>query len=430
MSARQSVTLSFQSDLDRLASAPAPRALRLVLHAVAAFVAATLALAALTRIDIDVTGHGRLESLHPLVLLQPLDRAIIRTIDARAGDAVRAGQVLATLDGTFTRADMAEFAARLAHLSAEAQRLRAEQDGLDAPPGDAVQAALFRQRLREYRTHLQGFDQIAAQDSAEQASVRDRVSHLRGQVATAREVLELRAALMRRAVGSRLQYLDAVSALGQQTGELAAAQDRLAELAHEADRANYIASWRRGISDDIARNRNELEAADAALTKAERLQQLVNVTAPVDATVLDTALRGAGSMLREAEPLFTLLPAKGGMQAVIEVKSEDIGYVRAGDEVTLKIDAYNYARHGTLHGHVRAISAASLESAGPNPPGGGAVHRVTIDLDGTTLAGLPAGAGPLPGMSCAGDIRVGTRSVLEYFLTPITRGFASSLREP
>jgi HlyD family secretion protein len=429
------VTLAFQSDLDRVAAEPAPRALRLVSHALAAFVMATIAVAAIARVDIDVTGHGRLESQNPLVLLQPLDRAIIRTLDVRPGDTVRKGQILATLDGTFARADLTDLVARLAHLTAESQRLRAEQAGEDPPLNDAVQAALSIQRLREYRARLDGFKQVIAQDEAEQATALHRIASLRHQVQVAREVLAMRAALMQGAVGSRLQYLDAVATLGQQTGELAAAQDRLAELSHaslshQADRTSYIESWRRDIADAIARNRNELEDATAALAKAGRIQQLIDVTAPIDATVLDAAVRGPGSVLREAEPLFTLLPAQGGMQAIISVKSEDIGYVRTGDAVTLKIDAYNYARHGTLHGHVRAIAAASLDPIAPQSSDGTITHRVTVDLDPGTLTDLPPGTGPMPGMACAGDIRVGTRSVLEYFLTPITRGFASSLREP
>ena len=429
------ITLAFQGDLDRVTAEPPPRALRFTTHALASLIVTTIALAAIARVDIDVTGHGRLESQNPLVLLQPLDRAIIRTLNARPGDTIRKGQVLATLDGTFARADLTDLAANLAHITAESERLRAEQAGEAAPSTDAIQAALSTQRLREFRARIDGFNQIIAQDSAEQATTLDHIKSLRHQVQVAHEVLAMRAALLQGAVGSRLQYLDAVANLGQQTGDLAAAQDRLAELSHaalshQADRTSYIESWRRDIADAIAKNRTELDSATAALTKASRIQQLIDVTAPIDATVLDAAIRGPGSMLREAEPLFTLLPTQGGMQAIISVKSEDIGYVRTGDPVTLKIDAYNYARHGTLHGHVHAIAAASLDPTIPQSADANATHRVTIDLDGGALTGLPPGTGPMTGMTCAGDIRVGTRSVLEYFLTPITRGFASSLREP
>jgi HlyD family secretion protein len=82
---------------------------------------------------------------------------------------------------------------------------------------------------------------------------------------------------------------------------------------------------------------------------------------------------------------------------------------------------------------VRAIAAASQPPAGApadGPFAAAAVHRVSVDLDGARLQNLPDGAEPIPGMTISGDVKVGTRSVLAYFLAPVTRGFAQSLREP
>jgi HlyD family secretion protein len=149
--------------------------------------------------------------------------------------------------------------------------------------------------------------------------------------------------------------------------------------------------------------------------------------------VIEVAARGPGSVLKEAEPLLTLLPAHAGLQADLSIKSADIGYIRAGDPVTVKVDAYPYQRHGTLLGRVRAIAAASFDTqiaAGDTPSEGAAMHRVTVDLSSGQLTDLPPGTGPMPGMTISGDVRVGHRSVLAYFLQPLTRGFAQSLREP
>jgi HlyD family secretion protein len=82
---------------------------------------------------------------------------------------------------------------------------------------------------------------------------------------------------------------------------------------------------------------------------------------------------------------------------------------------------------------VRAIEAASFEpDAGhpADPLAGGAVHRVYVEITSSALDALPQGTGPIPGMTLSGDVRVGTRSVLAYFLAPITRGFRQSFHEP
>jgi len=434
-----SVALSTQTDLDCIEAEPAPLLLRLVTLAVAFFLLAAIALAAATHVDMDVTGRGRLESERPLSLLQPLDRAIVRTLLVRAGDVVVKGQLLATLDPTFAAADLQELVQQRAHLLAEADRLHAEATGalyLPGPLSDDLQSSLSAQRLREYRARLSGFDQTLAQDQAQQVSANDHVASLQHQVVIAEQVLAMRNLLMQSAVGSRLQYLDAAAAARRLSGELEAAQDQLAELeharlSHQAERQTYIEGWRRDIADAITKNRDELDAAEASLAKAKRLQQLVQVVAPVDGVVLDVAARGPGSVLREAEPLLTLLPANGRMTAEVNIKSADIGYIRLGDNVTLKIDAYPYQFNGVLRGHVRAIAAASVDAAnGQGNADGTATHRVSVEITGSQLTNLPRGTSPMPGMTVAADVRVGTRSVLAYFLTPLTRGFAQSLREP
>ncbi len=437
-----SATLAYQDDLDRITAERPPRALRLISAVLGALIVTLVGVAAVTRLDIIITGRGRLAADHPTALLQPFDRAIIRSLLVRAGDTVRKGQVLATLDPTFAAADLAALLARQRGLAAEVARLQAEADGrpygANAGAEAGLQAVLFAQRQREYTARLASFDQAIQRDQAASATVQGQRRSLVAQVAIARDVMTVRETLMRGAVGSRLQYLDADAGLSRAAGELLAATDRLNELAHEAasrraDRAAFMESWRRDTLENLAARREALAEADGAVAKAAHLRDLAAVTAPEDGVVLEVAPRAPGSVLRDAEPLLTLLPAHAGLQAELTIRSADIGYIREGDPVTLKVDAYPYQRHGALHGRVRSITAASFEADASHTGdahAGAAVHRVLVYITSSTLEELPPGTGPIPGMTLSGDVRVGTRSVLAYFLAPITSGFRQSFHEP
>jgi HlyD family secretion protein len=427
--------LIFQTDLDCIVHERPPLVLRLTMLVMACLLAGVLLLANVTRVDIVITGHGHLAADQPTNMVMPFERAILRSLNVHAGDVVRRGQVLATLDGTFARADLAALQAQEAGLMAETARLYAEMDGgaLAVAPGPdgAIQALLLDQRRREYRARLVAFDQALAHDQAEMATSRHQLLSLRHQVAVAQEVIGMRAALMQRAAGSRLQFLDADATLSRASGAQAATEDKLAELrhlalAHEADRAAFVENWRREVVDRLATVRTAQGQVEAALRKTVRINDLVTVTAPEDGTVLEVASRGPGAVLREAEPLLTLLPAQAALIAEMTVKSVDIGGIRAGDEVRVKIDAYPYQMHGVLNGRVRSVAASSFEQGGD----ASAVHRVVVALAPARLVDLPSGSGPMPGMTVAGDVHVGTRTVLAYFLAPITRGFAQSLHEP
>jgi HlyD family secretion protein len=439
-----SAALPFQNDLDRITDAPPPTLLRLTCLALGLLLVSVIGAAAFLRIDIVISGPGVLATDHPTALLQAMDRAVVRSLRVRAGDHVTRGQILATLDPTFAQADMAALQAQHRALSAEAAALQAEASGsLYAPADDAtaeaiLQGRLFRQRQSEAAAKLAGFDQEMAHDAAAEATARGQLASLAHQAGIAHDVRRLRETLLRGAVGSRLQFLDSDAAAVRADGEVQATTDRLAELSHAAqsagaDRQAYIENRRREVLETLAKTRDALAQNEAALTKASRLQDLVNVTAPEDGVVLQVAPRAPGSVLGGADPLLTLLPAHAALVAELTVKSSDIGYLQPGDSVNVKVDAYPFQRHGVLHGRVRAISAASQSpDAGraADPLTAGAVHRVSVDLDGQGLADLPAGTGPMPGMTVAGDVLVGKRSVLAYFLAPVTRGFRQSLREP
>ena len=108
---------------------------------------ATLVLAAsLLRVDTVVEATGRLAADRPAIVLQPMERAIVRDLKVKAGDVVRKGQVLATFDPTFSQADLEALTARSRLLSATVRRLEAELG--DAPPRRTARPSRRRPRRR------------------------------------------------------------------------------------------------------------------------------------------------------------------------------------------------------------------------------------------------------------------------------------------
>ena len=72
--------------------------------------------------------------------------------------------------------------------------------------------------------------------------------------------------------------------------------------------------------------------------------------------VLTLAKLSVGSVLKEGDTLLTLAPMNAPLEAEAQVASRDVGFIRPGDPVTMKIDAFNFAEHGTVEGKVKWIS--------------------------------------------------------------------------
>lgn len=439
--------IEYLEPVEQVLVRPPPRLAGVTLYAITAFLIACLIAAALAEVDVVVTGAGKLATSEPPVVIQPLERAIIKRLDVRAGDMVRRGQLLATLDATSSQAELDQLTAQGHALETQIARLEAELSGgaYDPPEVDSdtlLQRTLFLQRAEFTRARQDAFDQSIQRLEASLAAAESDAANLRGQVATAREVLGMRQDLLKSQSGSRLQYLEAQNMVLRFEREEQTTGGRILELRHEiaekrSERQAFLDDWKRQIVEDLVRVRQEAAKVGELLTKVRHLRGLVDVRAPEDGVVLEIAQRTTGSVLREAEPLIVLVPLNSPLEAEIEVPSADVGYLKSGDPVRLKVDAFPFQRHGLLEGELVSVSRGSFTPGAPSgaseqpaAPSRGAVHRGQVRLTSTVLRNQPAGSALIPGMTVTAEVKVGSRTVLSYLLWPILRGFDEGLREP
>jgi len=118
--------VAFQPDATMIEETPLPRVARSSIYIVAALVVTAALWATFSYVDRVVTARGKLVTIDPLIVVQPLETAIIRTINVGVGDSVKAGAVLATLDPTFTESQETANRERLNSMRAEERRLAAE----------------------------------------------------------------------------------------------------------------------------------------------------------------------------------------------------------------------------------------------------------------------------------------------------------------
>ncbi len=452
-SAVPDAALDFLPELERIIEASPPPHLRRAVPLVAAFVISLVVIASVCDVDIVVTGTGELATSDPPIVMQPLERSIIRHVDVKPGQQVRQGDLLATLDPTFTEADVSQYGAQQRALLARIGRLEAERAGetfsVSNPqdPEQTLQESLFRARQSNYAARLRAFaDDIHKLEATLQSAINDHTSLTR-QLQIARDLEGMRQELVKSQTGSRLNLLDAQNLVARASRDLQNADDRAGETrfalsARQGERDAFVEQWRSDILDELSKARNEAARVDESLIKANRLHALVEMRAPADAIVLSVSTRSDGAIAREAEPLISLVRSGSRLIAEVEIASADIGYAKDGDPVKIKIDAFPYQRHGMLEGTLRSITQQSSRAnegrlspdangnIPPSNPTRMATHRAYIEIATTHLENLPPGASLIPGMTVQGEIKVGSRSAISYFLYPVLKGFGESIREP
>lgn len=146
--------------------------------------------------------------------------------------------------------------------------------------------------------------------------------------------------------------------------------------------------------------------------------------APVAGTVQQLAVHTVGGVVTPAQALLVVVPSEDALEIEATVLNKDIGFVRPGKDVIVKVDSFPYSRYGYLTGKVVSVShdAAQDEQLGLVFPARVKLEWATLKIDGIS-ARLNAG------MSLSAEIKTGKRRVIDYLLSPFQQHTTEALRE-
>jgi hemolysin D len=452
--------MEFESPSVAVIAEPVSLASRSAIWWISALLFCMLLVSAFVPTDIVVTATGKVVSTADTVVMQPLNQAIIKTINVRVGQIVHKGQLLATLDPTLTNADTDAYKKSVAELTPELVRLRAEKDGVTYKPSNPNDPNQLLQ--------LKQFDQDRAKLIATDANYDQQIAGLQQQISgnlaqaayykqrlgMASDIETLRKQEEQMYVGSKLNSLEAadtrVSMEASMQQSIASAQAEKAQLeATEAQKAADDANTAALTLQSITDNQALLDTATQNLQKAQFNTGLVEMRAPRDAVVLQIEKLSVGSVLQPGEQYIQLTPLDKPLEVEAYISGTDIGWVQPGDYVQIKFDTFMYTEYGDARGHVVNVSIDSFMAPGnPSSSSGGiAVSTATDDpsnsltqattmsptvnvfyvarvvIDRMALRHVPKDFRLVPGMPLSADIKVGWRTYLDYVFSRVAPVF-------
>jgi HlyD family secretion protein len=437
----------FQSETAEIVDAPEPTGVRTTVYVLGAFLVSLIVLSMVTRLDRVVTSiSGEIVTTQGTVVMQALDPSIIKTINVREGERVKAGDVLATLDPTFAAADVDSLKLQIASLNAQIARCEAElahrpytpERTADAAAAryDELQKAYYLQRKAQYDAQMRAYDEQIGQYTATISKLKNNEARYADRARLAKEVEQMRATLAAAQVGSRLNLLAATDQKTELLRNVEYDHNSLVEAQHQLDGATatrnaFTQQWLGQASQELVTARNQRDTALQQLEKATKKKDLVRLAAPEDAVVLKMAKLSVGSVLREGEPFIHLAPLNSPVEAEVRISPHDVGFIRTGDPVKIKLDTFNFIEHGSAEGTVRWISEGSFTTdESNNQPTAGPYYKVRVALTDSNLKNVPEGFRLIPGMTLTADVHIGTRSVLMYLISGAMRGANEAMREP
>ena len=403
-----------------------PRAaIRLALFAV---VAGTL-WAHLTDLPEIAYAPGRLEPVSALRRIEHPDGGIVARLPAAEGDFLRAGDVILELSPDDIDVELQSLVARPVALRRMIDRARTVLRQIGPDPLVAVQRddpdPVVRARLETYETRRARLAEQLAVRSEAITATRNRADNLALQQDIARDDYDRATNLHRLGRLTTNQLNDAQRNLLDATVAAIEAREALAAArAQEADALiallEFHAQTRETLQSEAAEAEDNFTVVSEALAEARLRRARLTVTMPLDGVIQTLHLRTLGEVLDAGGLVAEVLPAGEDLVAVVDLHPLDVGHVNVGQRVDLRLTSFDLKRYGTLGGVVERISPTSYEDEN-----GDFSFRLRLRLDRQEI-GDAANPVPLrPGIEVNAAIVTGSRSLLDYALSPI----ATPLRE-
>lgn len=360
-----------------------PKGGRLILWGIMLFIVCIVGWTSIAEIDEVTRGEGKVIPSRQIQVLQNLEGGIVSEIQVREGDVVEMGQVLIKLDNTQFAAALREGETHCMEHRAKAARLEAEallQEFL--PPLDVQQ--LYPQFVqREYELYKARKDQFQRQE------------------ASLERELEMMRPLVKQGAVSEIEVL------------------RLERNLNEL-RDDYCTGSRKELNDLLVEISRLQESNQILRDKLKR----TSITAPLKGVVKQIMVNTIGGVIKPGMDLIELVPLDDSLLVEARVKPADIAFIHPGQEVMVKITAYDFAIYGGLKGRLENISADTISDDNHE-----SYYKIRVRTDKSRLGNDGNPMPIIPGMAARIDIITGKKTILQYLLKPVFRAKEKAFRE-
>ena len=370
---------------------------------------------------------------------------VVGELRVRDGDRVKVGDIVARLDQTVTRANLAIVTKGLDELFARKARLTAERDGSStitfpdlltsrAKEPDVAQIMEGERKLFELRqtSRLGQKSQLREQAgqlneeivgmTAQQKAKKREIELINRELEGVRELykknlvqLTRLTQLEREATRVEGELAQLVAAVAQAKGKIAENELKIIQI--DQDLSSEVAKEMREIDSKIG------EFVERKITAEDQLQR-VDIRAPQDGTVFQLSVHTVGGVISPGEAIMLIVPDADSLTVEAKVNPQDIEQVQLRQIAVLRFPAFNAATTPEINGEVSRISADITSDQRT----GQSYYTIRISIPPEQLSRL-GDVRLVPGMPVECFIQTGERTVISYLLKPLRDQFMRTFRE-
>jgi len=391
------------------------------------------------RIDIIANASGRLIVDDRTKVVQAPERGEVSHISVRDGQEVHEGDILIELNPTFATAERDRLGAQLQAAELEVARLEvllrgAPLSSFIIPEGTPAELAQISENRLQAEASSTAAQLAALQSRVEQVRLRQKASEAiagetKALIENTQERLDSSRRLIEQDLFPRYQFLELSRELIGQRRELAETEVSLTQLKSEENDLNQQIKQlkyetRKSLLDRMAQGQIQISNLRNQLIQADESARKMTITAPVSGIAQQVAVSTIGAVVQQAQELLVVVPHAANLEAEVMVLNKDIGFVRDGHPVEVKIDSFPYTKFGTIAGTVTSVYGDAVEDERL-----GLVFPARVVLDRLEITSGTERIALSPGMTVSAEIKTGDRRIIDYVLSPLREYQSETLRE-
>lgn len=370
----------------------------LTVGATAVLLLVTLMWMAFMDVDLRTFGAAVAKQSNAKQVVQNLEGGRVRSIEAKPGDMVKAGQLLVQLDDAQYQAQFKAESVRRAALQAQVARLNSLIKGDDE--------ITFPEGFREKHPDLVRNEEAQFHTEVHELKTAIRVLENRKQAAD--HELKMVKPLIKKKILAQLE---------QSKLEL-----KVADL--EGEISNLKNKHLSQASKELSKRSTELMELNAAIKQLEDKINHAAVKSPIDGVVNERKINTVGEVIKPDTTMFTISPLGAEVNFEAEVPPEKIGFVHMGQEAAVQINAYDYVIYGQIKGKVSRISHDTIVNDEDKK-----VYKVVVSIKEPILHYNDRKLKIKPGMTGSVHILTNKTSLLTYVMKPFIKTFKSAVGE-
>lgn len=416
------------------------RAIMIMFFSIGGLFIAFIVWASLVEIKGYVNATGRIETYDQLQTITAFDGAVVAKILVEEDQAVHKGQELIRFDNTVYKAryhDLQEkYYTKMGNISALEARITGTPLDLDeeirlfSPRIYSEAEASYKAGLNVNDTNLNVLDtQISHKEKEISDAHKDRELYLQ-HIDLIKSQVEILSKLAANELVSKLRLIEAQK-------EMISAQMKLKDIEAELMRdegdmkglqdrkANYISNFHKDMLNELASNRNDLSGIIADMTAAKDQLTRTVITSPIDGSIYKISTKAVPGHTISGQEVISIVPTSGRLVLTGLVRPSEIGFVKKGQKVNIKVATYDYSLYGTLPGVVERISPETIQ----NKVDGVYYYEVVVKSEYNYLEYKGRKFYIKPGMDATANFELDSKTVLHYMFDPFIKSLQSSLSE-